>query len=90
MSAELEGQLARVLPHVNICQAYALTETGMCLAIALPLQEKATPGCAGVIVPGVTARIIKTDGAWATFNEPGELIVRAPGSANGYYNNAKA
>lgn len=41
-------------------------------------------------MPGITARIVKPDGSLAGFNEPGELIVKCPATAIGYYNNPKA
>ncbi|THH02415.1 hypothetical protein EW026_g417 [Hermanssonia centrifuga] len=51
---------------------------------------KPKPGCAGVLAPGVEARIVRADGSEADVDEPGEIWVRGPNMALGYYNNEKA
>ena len=45
---------------------------------------------AGVLLPGIVARIQKADGTYAGFNEPGELIVNTHSMASGYSNNEEA
>lgn len=51
---------------------------------------KQVPGCTGVLLPGMEARIIRDDGTEADVNEPGELWLRSPNVALGYWNNPKA
>ena len=50
-------------------------------------KRTGTPGCAGFLIPGVEARVVKADGALAQFGEPGELHLRSPALSLGYYNN---
>lgn len=45
---------------------------------------------AGVLLPGVQARIICDDGSDADFEEPGELLLKGSMVALGYWNNEKA
>lgn len=67
-----------------------LTETCGAAAWVNIDQKTGTPGCAGTLLPGVEARVIKADGSEAGFNEPGELLVKMPSLALGYLNNEKA
>ena len=45
---------------------------------------------AGVLLPGIVARIQRADGTYAGFNEPGELIVKTHSMAFGYSSNEEA
>lgn len=47
-------------------------------------------GSAGQLLAGVTVRVVKPDGSLASRGEPGELVVKSPSNALGYYNNAEA
>lgn len=47
-------------------------------------------GSAGQILAGVTVRVVKPDGSPAEDGEPGELIVKGPSNAIGYYNDSEA
>ncbi|EJF63384.1 acetyl-CoA synthetase-like protein [Dichomitus squalens LYAD-421 SS1] len=51
---------------------------------------KPRPGSTGVLLPGVEARIVKDDGTLAGPNEPGELWLRGPNVALGYWRNPQA
>lgn len=53
-------------------------------------KRTGTPGCAGFLIPGVEARVIKADGTLAQFGELGELHLKSPALALGYYNNPTA
>ncbi|KAJ6584757.1 hypothetical protein B0H19DRAFT_1249695 [Mycena capillaripes] len=44
----------------------------------------------GMLLPGVQARVVKSDGTLAGYNEPGELVVKTPSLAFGYYKNQEA
>jgi acyl-coenzyme A synthetase/AMP-(fatty) acid ligase len=41
----------------------------------------------GELVPGVSARLIKSDGTLADYNEPGELYLKTPAAALRYLDN---
>ena len=49
-----------------------------------------TPGSSGKLLPGIVARIVKPDGALARRGEEGELVVKGPSNALGYFENEKA
>ena len=48
------------------------------------------PGSAGVLLPGMEGRIVREDGTLAAQNEPGELWLRGPNVALGYWRNPQA
>lgn len=50
-------------------------------------KQVGTSGCAGILIPGMTARIMKPDGSLAGLCEPGELHLRSPALAIGYLDN---
>lgn len=90
LSAELTEQLIRILPNASIGQAYGMTES--CTTLTFPRLDMkiCTLGSSGVLLPGVTAKVVKEDGTLAGFNEQGELYVKAPSVALGYYKNPEA
>jgi long-subunit acyl-CoA synthetase (AMP-forming) len=47
-------------------------------------------GSTGVLLPGMEGRIVRDDGSEADVNEVGELYLRSPNIALGYWNNEKA
>ena len=53
-------------------------------------MKVATLGSGGQLLPGNVARLLKPDGTWAGYNEPGELIIKGPSVALCYYNNEEA
>ncbi|KIL59198.1 hypothetical protein M378DRAFT_188026 [Amanita muscaria Koide BX008] len=91
LSAEITKKLYQMFPDAHIGQAYGMTE----LYGLLPLDQDAQsnqsllPG-SGVILPGVTVKIRKTDGTYAGYDEEGELIIKTPSVALGYYNAKQA
>ena len=44
----------------------------------------------GRLLPGIQAQVIKSDGSPARFGERGELVVKGPGKALGYFGNLQA
>ena len=46
-------------------------------------------GMTGILAPSLEARILREDGSDADYNEIGELILRGPTIALGYWNNEK-
>jgi len=55
-----------------------------------PTQKLATVGSAGQLIPGIVARVVKSDGSLASEGEQGELVVKGPSMALGYFNNEVA
>ncbi|KAF8192656.1 amp dependent CoA ligase [Mycena galopus ATCC 62051] len=84
LSAGLTTRLAQIFPHAYIGQAYGQTEvTG---GVSLSGTSKVDYFC-GTLLPGVVARVVKSDGVLAKHNEPGELYVKSPAAAVGYLGN---
>ena len=67
-----------------------MTETFTTISLTTNEKKIATPGCAGVLIPGVVARVVKQDGTLAKLGEPGELVITGPSMAWGYYKNPEA
>lgn len=76
--------------NVSIGQAYGMIES--CVTISFPRLDMkvCTLGSSGVLLPDVTAKVIKEDGTVAGFGEQGQLYVKAPSLALGYYQNEAA
>jgi long-subunit acyl-CoA synthetase (AMP-forming) len=47
-------------------------------------------GMTGILLPNLEARILREDGSDADYDEIGELVVRGPTNALGYWNNENA
>ncbi|TBU21456.1 amp dependent CoA ligase [Dichomitus squalens] len=92
VSPELTEQLSRTMPDPNalIGQAYGMTETATMITMPQLDKRTGTPGSAGFLLPGISARVVKADGSLAQFGELGELLLRSPAMALGYYNNPTA
>ncbi|KAH9927963.1 acetyl-CoA synthetase-like protein [Epithele typhae] len=90
LGPEVTDQLAQLLPKCIIGQVYGLTEAATGVVFAAHGLKVPTPGSAGVLVPGVVARVVKADGSLAGFDELGELQVKQPSIALGYFNNPQA
>lgn len=67
-----------------------MTETSASISMFSTESKIGVPGGAGRLLPGVVARIMNADGGLARFNEPGELQVKIPSLALGYWNNEEA
>ena len=91
VAPQLESALRQILPNANIGQAYGMTETPATITM-WPLEQNkgGTPGSAGRLLPGLAAKVVKSDGMLAGYDEPGELVVRGPSVALRYENNPKA
>ena len=48
------------------------------------------PGSAGILLPGLEAKILREDGSDAEIGEPGELWLKGDNIAMGYFGNEKA
>ncbi len=67
-----------------------MTETSTSVAMVSLSQRIGTLGCAGQLISGVRARVVKVDGTLAKAGESGELVVKTPSLALRYMNNEKA
>ncbi|KIK54053.1 hypothetical protein GYMLUDRAFT_177879 [Collybiopsis luxurians FD-317 M1] len=88
LTAELADQLYQLLPSAQIGQAYGSTEATGVVSIWPVNQLHGISG--GELIPGTAARLLKSNGSWAGYNEPGELHVKTPSAALGYYGNKEA
>ena len=53
-------------------------------------RKLGTIGGAGGLLPGIVAKVVKPDGTLASDGEQGELVVKGPSMALGYYKNPAA
>ncbi|KAI0698962.1 acetyl-CoA synthetase-like protein [Cerioporus squamosus] len=90
LSAELQEQLVRTLPNCIIGQGYGMTEVATGVTFIPHDRQVATPGSAGVLLPGIIARVVKPDGSLAGYNELGELHLHTPSQSLGYLDNPTA
>jgi amino acid adenylation domain-containing protein len=84
------ARLMKLQPSARYLNFYGPTETNVCawhevakddlVAAELPI---------GIPLPGVSADIVRDDGAPARDGEPGELVVAGPTVMHGYWNDSK-
>ncbi|KAF5345514.1 hypothetical protein D9758_012036 [Tetrapyrgos nigripes] len=90
LSNEVNQQLFSLLPEAHIGQGYGMTETCTASSCWSIESKRGPPGCSGQLMPGVLARILKPDGTYAGYDEPGEVLIYSPSNALGYHNNEQA
>ncbi|KAK7048191.1 phenylacetyl-CoA ligase [Favolaschia claudopus] len=90
LSDEVNEMLFRLFPTAHIGQGYGMTETCTVTSIWSIERKRGLSGGAGQLVPGVVARVVKTDGTVGGYNDVGELVVKSPSNALAYYNNHQA
>lgn len=90
LSREVMNRLMEVFPSASAGQSYGTTES--CTVItAFPVDAKRdTSGSGGQLLPGITARVERSDGTLADFDQPGELVVKTPSLSLGYAGNPEA
>ncbi|KAG1854468.1 hypothetical protein DFJ58DRAFT_683981 [Suillus subalutaceus] len=86
---------ARFTDIPRVAEGYGMSEFTMAIAMKpipgmLDGRAKNKPGSAGILVPGVEARVVRPDGSLAGPNEPGELLIRGGSAVLGYKGNDKA
>ncbi|CAE6481130.1 unnamed protein product [Rhizoctonia solani] len=92
LSPELTAQFMKQVPNLSVGQGYGMTETATTVLMA-PLEHMGTggvPGSAGRLIPNTVAKVVKSDGTLAGYDEPGELVVKGPQMALRYSNNEQA
>ncbi|KAJ6557283.1 hypothetical protein DFH09DRAFT_1163610 [Mycena vulgaris] len=90
LSDEVNQKLFKLFPEAHIGQGYGMTETCTVTSIWSIERKRGISGSGGQLIPGVIARVVKSDGTLGSFNEVGELVVKAPSNALGYYKNPQA
>ncbi|CAM1511860.1 Fc.00g093730.m01.CDS01 [Cosmosporella sp. VM-42] len=88
LSGEVTSQIRKRYPGVLLGQGYGMTETA---TVVSQHPKEVYDGSSGCIVPGLEIRIIDADGHDVEEpNKRGELLVKGPNVALGYYKNEKA
>ena len=82
--AEMLSELADVFTGAVIVEGYGLTEGGPVVSCS-PRWGIRKLGSAGLPLPDVQVRVVRDDGGEADADEAGELWVRSPGNAKGYF-----
>ncbi|KAH7915464.1 hypothetical protein BJ138DRAFT_1176554 [Hygrophoropsis aurantiaca] len=96
LPAQLADQFRSRIPGIErVGEGYGMSECTLSISMKPPPgllngKGKNIPGSAGILMPGVEARVLREDGSLAAVNEAGELYVRAGCVALGYWNNAQA
>ncbi|KAJ6581581.1 hypothetical protein B0H19DRAFT_1115914 [Mycena capillaripes] len=88
LSVDLNDQLIKLFPDAHIGQAYGSTECTGAVSMWSTRSKRGFNG--GELVPGVVARVIKPNGTQGGYNEPGELLVKTPAAALGYFGDEEA
>lgn len=87
LSQELTAHLRDRYPNVLLGQGYGMTEAPTVIASH---PGDVFDGSSGCIIPGLQIRIVDSDGNEVTeMNKRGELFVKGPQIAMGYYKNEK-
>lgn len=71
-------------------RSVGMTETFTIVSLPRHDQKVGTLGSAGILVPGVTARVVRPDGTDCAPDEAGQFVLQMPSLALGYLNNEKA
>jgi acyl-CoA synthetase (AMP-forming)/AMP-acid ligase II len=88
LTQELTEAVRQRYPNVILGQGYGMTEAPTVIASH---PGEVLDGSSGCIIPGVSARIVDSEGKEVkSHNTPGELFVKGPQIAMGYYKREKA
>ncbi|EOA37781.1 hypothetical protein CARUB_v10012648mg [Capsella rubella] len=91
LSKEVTESFLEKYPTVDVFQAYALTESNSAGASMDTVEESQRYGAVGKLSSGVEARIVDPDtGRMLSENETGELWLKSPAIAKGYFRNEEA
>ncbi|KAJ7869988.1 phenylacetyl-CoA ligase [Mycena leptocephala] len=86
MSVHLAEAMGEIVPQAVVEQGYGMTELTGILTMP-PLNRRVATDAVGHLLPGFTARVVKSDGSIAGIGETGELYVTGPSCAIYYVNN---
>ncbi len=74
--------------HVNVYEGYGLTEASPIVSTTA-VDRIVRTGSIGPALPGVTVRLVDSDGGDALADDPGEIWVKGPNVFAGYWNDAE-
>jgi long-chain acyl-CoA synthetase len=83
-------RLAQMLPNLQLYNGFGATETTSAVALTLPGDAARHPDSVGTTVPCVDIRILDEHGHEQPAGAHGELWIRSPGNAIGYWDNPSA
>ncbi|EAU85837.2 hypothetical protein CC1G_05054 [Coprinopsis cinerea okayama7 len=80
------------LPQVHSYMYFhpGMTETTTAVTMFSIENRSGVPGGSGILMPGVTARVVKPDGTLAGYDEVGEIWIKSPSIALRYTNDKEA
>ncbi|OCH94731.1 phenylacetyl-CoA ligase [Obba rivulosa] len=84
LPTNLAQLLTTIFPNASICHSYGLTELGTTVSMTSVSQRMAIPGSSGLLLPGISTRVMTEDGCVAAPGEQGELWIKGPSMAMGY------
>jgi long-chain acyl-CoA synthetase len=79
-------RLARVFPNLRLMNSYGATEAGGPATFMRPEDTAANPDAVGQAFPCVELTVMDDDGRELPLGEAGELWIRSPGCASGFWN----
>jgi O-succinylbenzoic acid--CoA ligase len=83
-------RLAQALPHLSLYNGFGATETTSAVTLTLEGDAARLPDTVGTQLPCIDIRVLDPQGREVAPGEAGELWIRSPGNAIGYWNNPEA
>lgn len=83
-------QLADLFPQLELYNGFGATETTSAVALTERGDAARHPDSVGTVLPCVDIRILSPEGQEVAPGEAGELWIRSPGNAIGYWDNPDA
>ncbi|WP_163851439.1 class I adenylate-forming enzyme family protein [Pseudooceanicola aestuarii] len=83
-------QLAQTLPQLQLLNGFGSTETTSAVSLTEPARRHAHLDSVGTLLPCVDIRVLDEAGREVPPGENGELWIRSPGNASGYWDNPEA
>lgn len=88
LSKELQHAIERKL-NVRVTQGWGMSETSFA-GTGVPRDREPLTGSSGMLLPSTELRLIDDDGKEVGYGERGEMYVRGPQVAKGYWRNEQA
>lgn len=84
------NRLAELIPSLELYNGFGATETTSAVTLTERGDAALHPDSVGTVVPCVDIRVLNSEGQEVPVGEAGELWIRSPGNAIGYWNNPDA